>query len=130
MKKILVLFSILLLASVTFASAEVRPTVDDDVGIELALFADSVTLDVMSLENYFATAEILVLYPSTGILGTEFNISRDFYISQFLEKSNKFLDIESFYQSKYREDTFKPPSITLKKLSSFCLGRNQVRLRA
>jgi len=129
MKKILVLFTFLLLASVTFASAEVRPTVDDDVGIELSLLTDSVTLDVMSLESNFATGEDLVFVPDTGILGTEFNINSSHYVSQFLDKSN-FLDIESFYQSKYREDTFKPPSITLKEMSSFCLGRNQVRPRA
>ena len=125
MKKILVLFSFLLLVSVS-VKAEVFPSVDDDVGIEQALFSvesQVVVASVMTIENLDVSD---VYFTSFGIETDLFEIDNTFYVS---ESSLDFIRRVDY--SKYNlQKQIKPPTENLLKLSSSCLVGKQGSLRA
>lgn len=124
MKKIFLL-SFLLLVTVSL-SAEVYPTVDDDVGVELVSSVESQTTVAiaMTIENYDVKS---VQFPLAGTMVKQFEIDNLFYVSDY---SLNDIGLRASYLYKHINKIEKPPLETLLNLSSCSLADRQVSLRA
>jgi hypothetical protein len=134
MKKILVLSLMFLCFS--FASAEVPKALEDDVGTELVSFVDSVSLDVVVL-NQSESFDYCISHTST--LENVNRIDRTFFVPSY---NGADMFRRSLYEIPYLNKTDQPPLATLfnkknkalvtisNKLSSFRSVDEQLSLRA
>lgn len=128
MKKLFGLIIILALVTVTFASAEVVPTLDVDVGIELMSSPDSVTFELATVENDFVFGQDYS-FTSTAILHTEYLVSTKHYVSAHSTKDDA-IHRQSRYSYMYIDAIYNPPLEITLYLSSFRLVDKQVSPRA
>ena len=105
MKKILLLFSFLLLASVS-VQAEVFPSVDDDVGVEQMLFSvdSAISVDLVSVDNSFKT----VLFSVANLANESHIIDASHYVSTFSNKQEDQLE-RTQYKYIYTDEIYTPP---------------------
>ena len=125
MKKILLLF--VFLATVTFASAEVFPTLDVDIGVELVSSIDSVSADV-TLEVVEFDYSQDYTFMGAGILNEIETINTTHFVPEFLEAD---IYRRNCYKQLYKNVLEQPPLETVNiRLSSCSLVVKQVSLRA
>ena len=134
MKKFLVLS--LMILSFSLASAEVPRVLDDDVGIELVSFVDSVSPDVAVLDQSESFDCQITL---TSTLESVHRLDRTFFVPSY---NGADMFRRSLYEIRYLDKIDKPPLAILfnkknkalltlpSKLSSFRSVYNWPSLRA